>query len=39
MHMFDLQRRFMGGYGIVGGNLPIAAGLRPRRDYLAARRT
>lgn len=26
MHMFDLQRRFMGGYGIVGGNLPIAAG-------------
>ena len=27
MHMFDLQRRFMGGYGIVGGNLPIAAGI------------
>jgi pyruvate dehydrogenase E1 component alpha subunit len=26
MHMFDLSRRFMGGYGIVGGNLPIAAG-------------
>ncbi len=26
MHMFDLPRRFMGGYGIVGGNLPIAAG-------------
>ncbi len=26
MHMFDLGRRFMGGYGIVGGNLPIAAG-------------
>jgi pyruvate dehydrogenase E1 component alpha subunit len=26
MHMFDLERRFMGGYGIVGGNLPIAAG-------------
>jgi pyruvate dehydrogenase E1 component alpha subunit len=25
-HMFDLERRFMGGYGIVGGNLPIAAG-------------
>ena len=22
----DLARRFMGGYGIVGGNLPIAAG-------------
>jgi pyruvate dehydrogenase E1 component alpha subunit len=27
MHMFDLKRRFMGGYGIVGGNLPIAAGI------------
>ncbi len=26
MHMFDRERRFMGGYGIVGGNLPIAAG-------------
>ncbi|MHB8491298.1 MAG: pyruvate dehydrogenase (acetyl-transferring) E1 component subunit alpha [Solirubrobacteraceae bacterium] len=27
MHMFDASRRFMGGYGIVGGNLPIAAGM------------
>jgi pyruvate dehydrogenase E1 component alpha subunit len=27
MHMFDYDRRFMGGYGIVGGNLPIAAGI------------
>jgi pyruvate dehydrogenase E1 component alpha subunit len=27
MHMFDARRRFMGGYGIVGGNLPIAAGI------------
>jgi pyruvate dehydrogenase E1 component subunit alpha len=27
MHMFDIGRRFMGGYGIVGGNLPIAAGI------------
>ena len=27
MHMFDLANRFMGGYGIVGGNLPIAAGI------------
>ncbi|MEA2228792.1 MAG: pyruvate dehydrogenase component alpha subunit [Solirubrobacteraceae bacterium] len=33
MHMFDLQRRFMGGYGIVGGNLPIAAGLALGSDY------
>src|SRR5213595_2610108 len=34
MHMFDLERRFMGGYGIVGGNLPIAAGMGLAADYL-----
>src|SRR3954463_14123107 len=34
MHMFDLERRFMGGYGIVGGNLPIAAGFGLASDYL-----
>src|SRR5438105_7837450 len=33
MHMFDLSRRFMGGYGIVGGNLPIAAGIALSSDY------
>jgi pyruvate dehydrogenase E1 component alpha subunit len=33
MHMFDLERRFMGGYGIVGGNLPIAAGFGLASDY------
>lgn len=27
MHLFDLDLRFMGGYAIVGGGLPIAAGL------------
>ncbi len=32
MHMFDLPRRFMGGYGIVGGNLPIAAGFALAAD-------
>jgi pyruvate dehydrogenase E1 component alpha subunit len=26
MHIFDLKHRFMGGYGIVGGHLPLAAG-------------
>lgn len=26
MHMFDINRRFMGGYGIVGGQLPLATG-------------
>src|SRR3954462_9495485 len=33
MHMFDASRRFMGGYGIVGGNLPIAAGIALAGDY------
>jgi pyruvate dehydrogenase E1 component alpha subunit len=32
MHMFDAERRFMGGYGIVGGNLPIAAGIALASD-------
>ena len=27
MHVFDLSRRFYGGYAIVGGGLPIAVGL------------
>src|SRR5438552_3231155 len=26
MHMFDANLRFMGGYGIVGGHLPLAVG-------------
>ena len=34
MHIFDLEHRFMGGYGIVGGNLPLAAGLALSSDYL-----
>src|SRR3954452_17426939 len=33
MHLFYLERRFMGGYGIVGGNLPIAAGLALASSY------
>jgi pyruvate dehydrogenase E1 component alpha subunit len=33
MHIFDLEHRFMGGYGIVGGNLPIAVGLGLACDY------
>jgi pyruvate dehydrogenase E1 component alpha subunit len=33
MHMFDIERRFMGGYGIVGGNLPIAGGIALASDY------
>jgi pyruvate dehydrogenase E1 component alpha subunit len=27
MHLFDVTRRFMGGHGIVGGHIPLAAGL------------
>jgi pyruvate dehydrogenase E1 component alpha subunit len=26
MHLFDLSRRFMGGYAIVGGQIPLATG-------------
>src|SRR6478735_2931934 len=33
MHIFDRDRRFPGGYGIVGGNLPIAAGLGLASQY------
>ncbi|MBN8870001.1 MAG: pyruvate dehydrogenase (acetyl-transferring) E1 component subunit alpha [Solirubrobacterales bacterium] len=33
MHIFDAERRFMGGYGIVGGNLPLAAGLGLASQY------
>ncbi len=35
MHVFDLERRFMGGWGIVGGNIPIGAGFALRSSYLA----
>jgi pyruvate dehydrogenase E1 component alpha subunit len=34
MHLFDWKNRFLGGYGIVGGHLPIAAGLGLAIDYL-----
>jgi pyruvate dehydrogenase E1 component alpha subunit len=33
MHIFDAEHRFMGGYGIVGGNLPLAAGFALASDY------
>ncbi|GAC1323287.1 MAG: hypothetical protein NVSMB25_19440 [Thermoleophilaceae bacterium] len=33
MHLFDWERRFLGGYGIVGGNLPLAAGVGLAADY------
>lgn len=33
MHIADVGRRFMGGYGIVGGNLPLAAGFALASQY------
>ena len=33
MHLFDWERRFLGGYGIVGGNLPLAVGVALASDY------
>jgi pyruvate dehydrogenase E1 component subunit alpha len=34
MHLFDWERRFLGGYGIVGGSLPLSAGVALACDYL-----
>ena len=37
MHLFDWDRRFLGGYGIVGGSLPLSAGVALANDYLGTR--
>ncbi|WP_376797522.1 pyruvate dehydrogenase (acetyl-transferring) E1 component subunit alpha [Thermogemmatispora sp.] len=37
MHLFDLKRRFMGGYGIVGGQLPLAVGAAFALAYRGSR--
>src|SRR3954453_14551309 len=34
MHLFDFEPRFLGGYGIVGGNLPLAVGVGLACDYM-----
>jgi pyruvate dehydrogenase E1 component alpha subunit len=34
MHMFDAERRFMGGHGIVGAHLALGAGAAFRSKYL-----
>jgi pyruvate dehydrogenase E1 component alpha subunit len=34
MHLYDGPRRFLGGYGIVGGHLPLAAGIGLAIEYL-----
>lgn len=33
MHLFDAEKRFMGGYGIVGAHLPLAVGAGFAVDY------
>ncbi|GGM53868.1 pyruvate dehydrogenase (acetyl-transferring) E1 component subunit alpha [Microbacterium saperdae] len=35
MHMFDIASRFMGGYGIVGGQVPLATGTALAIEYRA----
>lgn len=34
MHLFDASKHFLGGYGIVGGHVPIAAGVAYKCKYL-----
>ncbi|HXO84436.1 MAG TPA: pyruvate dehydrogenase (acetyl-transferring) E1 component subunit alpha [Gemmatimonadales bacterium] len=34
MHLFDAQKGFMGGHGIVGGHIPLGAGLAFASKYL-----
>jgi pyruvate dehydrogenase E1 component alpha subunit len=33
MHMFDIDKRMLGGYGIVGGQIPLATGVALAIDY------
>ncbi|MFZ5441000.1 MAG: pyruvate dehydrogenase (acetyl-transferring) E1 component subunit alpha [Myxococcota bacterium] len=33
MHFFDVEHRFYGGYGIVGGQIPLAAGMAFAAKY------
>jgi pyruvate dehydrogenase E1 component alpha subunit len=38
MHLFDAPNHFLGGYGIVGGHVPIAAGVAFKCKYLGEKR-
>jgi pyruvate dehydrogenase E1 component alpha subunit len=38
MHLFDAAHHFLGGYGIVGGHVPIAAGVAFKCKYLQEKR-
>lgn len=33
MHFYDYERHFMGGWGIVGGHMPVAAGIAFAQSY------
>ncbi len=38
MHLFDAAHNFLGGYGIVGGHVPIASGVAFKCKYLGEKR-
>ena len=38
MHLFDVSRNFLGGYAIVGAQLPVAVGLALAAQYLGEER-
>jgi pyruvate dehydrogenase E1 component alpha subunit len=38
MHLFDAPNNFLGGYGIVGGHVPIASGVAYKCKYLGEKR-
>jgi pyruvate dehydrogenase E1 component alpha subunit len=38
MHLFSAEHNFLGGYGIVGGHVPIAAGVAFKAKYLGEKR-
>lgn len=38
MHLFDAAKNFLGGYGIVGGHVPIASGVAYKCKYLGEKR-
>ena len=38
MHLFEAATNFLGGYGIVGGHVPIAAGVAFKCKYLGEKR-
>lgn len=37
MHMFDADNRFFGGHGIVGGQIPLGAGIAFAEQYLGTK--